>query len=791
MRRRAFIIIFALVSVLAHSQELAKYAVRGVVWEDNGKKSAPLAFSRIHVTDAEGALVAKSDGFDDGSFSFYVADGSYKMLIENTGHESRIINLSVAGKDLDLGNIFLKIGEEIAAASIESESFIKRRGSRVIYDVFKDPDADKIDMAKMITRIPELRKSARDGKIRLDDKPLGAIYVDKDENGMINKSRQYPMGFIKASYMRQVELILPGDPEYNNEEPILLIKLARALPFGFASELSDESSTKNEHTPSIDAVINTPWIGIGLNYQYGFEGSPKLTNESVVEMIDNSSEVAKTESTESSWSKSTEHNFGTNLFRSFANNLITFNASFNANYVDATSIDESNNFFYNSNNTRHEDHTIVESFLKSPLNIRTSVKLRGKFGEEVPGFKSTRKNSWGINYSYNDKYDERAESYPDYSRLSSSGSTEHRANMWLRCDDLLSSESYNTSLYVETGHYNRKYDDYSISPSDTNGLKYHQTVTYFDARLFGKIKGKIGYSLVLNGEYLANQGSFLNGSTSSPLDYSTYNLNPRIGAVWYLGRRGYWALSYGRQVSRPNVKQLNPYENKVNPHHIRTGNPYLKGSKTDSYSALFIYNPVPKWIGSINIRATYSATNGSIQNVTTCMQDGTMKSSFYNLGKSKNFYINSSVSFKLISYLRLDLLSVYSRAYYALPSGNKNVVALPRGTVSLSWVPDLYELHFDLRMNPSSQSVQSSKLIFEPSSSISVSRYFLKPNITVSLDVEDLLHKGGLKESVISSEDFIRHDYIERIGRRYILTIAWQFGRFKNTTISPEKAYDM
>ena len=103
MRRRAFIIIFALVSVLAHSQELAKYAVRGVVWEDNGRKSAPLAFSRIHVTDVEGALVAKSDGFDDGSFSFYLADGSYNMLIENTGHESRVINLSVAGKDLDLG----------------------------------------------------------------------------------------------------------------------------------------------------------------------------------------------------------------------------------------------------------------------------------------------------------------------------------------------------------------------------------------------------------------------------------------------------------------------------------------------------------------------------------------------------------------------------------------------------------------------------------------------------------------------------------------------------------------
>ena len=789
--KRALIILFTLVSFLANSQELAKYVVSGVVWEDNAKKSAPLGFSKIYVTGAEGALVAKVDSFDDGSFSFYVADGSYKMLIENTGHKSRIVNLSVAGKDLNLGNIFLKIGEEIAAASIESESYIRRQGTRVIYDVFKDPDADRIDMSKMITRIPELRKSARDGKIWYDDKPLGAIYVDKEVNGMINKSRQYPMEFIKASYMRQVELILPGDPEYNNEEPILLIKLARALPFGFAAELSDESSTKNEHSPSVDAVINTPWIGIGLNYKYGFEGAPKLTNESTVEMLDNSSTISKTKSTESSWSKSNEHSFGTNLFRSFADNMVTFNASFNAQYSDVKSVDESNSIVYNSDNSTQEDRTRVDGSQKSPLDLGTVIRLRGMFGEEVIGYNKSRKNSWDLYYSYSDRYDERAESYPDYSRLSSSGTKEHRITASVRCDDLVSRPTYNTSLFFEAGHYNRKYDDLSTSPADTNGLGYHQQVTYFDARVFGKIKGKLGYSLVLNGEYLANQGTFLNGSTISPLDYGAFNLNPRIGAVWYYGRRGFLTLSYGRQVSRPNVKQLNPYENKVNPHHIRTGNPFLKGAKTDSYSAYLSYRPAPKWISGISVRATYSAMNGTVQNVTTCMPDGNMKSSFYNLGKSQSLFCNGSVVFKLSTDLRLNLNASYSRADYTLPSGSKNVVDQPRGSVSLNWMPGYYDFYFNLSMDPSSKSVQSSKLIFEPSSSISISRSFEKPNIIISLDIEDLLHKGGLKESVISSEEFIRHDYIERVGRCYMLTVVWQFGHFKNTTINPVKAYDM
>lgn len=46
------------------------------------------------------------------------------------------------------------------------------------------------------------------------------------------------MKFIQASYMSKIELVLPGSPEYGNEEPILLITLEEKLPVGFASELT-------------------------------------------------------------------------------------------------------------------------------------------------------------------------------------------------------------------------------------------------------------------------------------------------------------------------------------------------------------------------------------------------------------------------------------------------------------------------------------------------------------------------------------------------------------------------
>lgn len=108
----------------------------------------------------------------------------------------------------------------------------------------KDPDASKINMTEMISRIPELRMAASNGKLKFENENISKILIDNAESGLINERRQYPMEFIKADHMKQVEVVLPGDIEYNNDKPILLISLSKALPYGFASNLEMTSTTK-------------------------------------------------------------------------------------------------------------------------------------------------------------------------------------------------------------------------------------------------------------------------------------------------------------------------------------------------------------------------------------------------------------------------------------------------------------------------------------------------------------------------------------------------------------------
>ena len=790
VRRFLATVLLVLVPSGIYAQDAVKHLVKGVILEDGHKEKVPLSFSNIFVTDADGAMAAKAATFDDGTFSFHLADGKYKMLVENTGHKSRILPLTVSGKDLALGNIYLKVGEEIAAASIEGETLIKRSGTRVIYDVSKDPDADKIDMSKMIAKIPEIRMSAQNGMLKYDDLPFSDIYIDNDKHGLINERRQYPMEFIKANHMKQVELVLPGDLEYNNKMPILLIKLAKPLPYGFAGNLEDRSSTKNEHSPSADAVIHTPFIGIGLGYQYSHAGPPELTDKRIMEITDDSSFERRIEGNESSGHKSNTHSIHTDLFRSFANNRINFGASLKGNFAESSSFRESSTIINYSDGTKQEDNNRVESISKSPFRLNASVKINGDFGKMVGKRNKRRKNEWRLEYSYNDTYHETDESYPSYSKLSTNEAKEHRATGVLNLRDPINKPIL-SGVSIRAGYYDRYYDILSTCPTDTNGLQYHQQVPFLDVTALGSIfNKKLGYTLKFVGEYLSNEGSFLNGSVRSPLDYGSFNINPMVGLGWHI-KRGMLSALYSKSVSRPKVDQLNPYEDRSDPYHIRTGNPFLKGSNTNSFVVIFRYMPAPKWFREYGVSASFFRTTDLISRVVTLLDNGISKISYENIGQEDGYSITANSSFRIAPSLNIWAYATLGQSFYVLPSGMNNSVISPSGRVRISWDPDYFntDVSFDLR--PSSTSIQTSKIIYEPSINASISRYFEGPHLGISLSVQDVLHKGGVVESFIHYDGFTQHDFRERLGRCYRLTVYWRFGRFEETGTKVEKAYDM
>lgn len=226
------LLIIIIVAAASCFPAFAETVVRGVVLRNRGKEA--VEFANVGVYGADKRLVGACASGRNG-----------KVLCQ--------------GEVIDLGMVRLKEEkEEIDAAGISAKTLVKRESDRIVYDVSADPDASKMNMMAFMSKVPDLRMSIGRGDLEYDNVQIGKILIDDKDNGLINRSRQYPMNFIKADYMSKIEVILPGSPEYGNQVPILVIRLAKALPFGAATQLKGRTSSNNSHEFNPDAVVNTP-----------------------------------------------------------------------------------------------------------------------------------------------------------------------------------------------------------------------------------------------------------------------------------------------------------------------------------------------------------------------------------------------------------------------------------------------------------------------------------------------------------------------------------------------------
>ena len=757
--------------------------------KDNNKNK-PLSLSRIYVTNPDGTKAARTITLDDGVFRFQVPDGKYEVLIENQGHKSYKTTLEVSGQDINLGEITLEIGEEISAAAITDKSLVHRYGTRIRYDVWRDPDRSKINMTEMISRIPSLRLSSKDGRLVYNNEKISKILIDKEDNSLINAARQYPMEFIKAHYMKDVVVVLPGDPEYNNDKPILLVNLAAKLPYGASSEQSVSVTTKNEYSPSLDAVVNTPFIGVGVNYSFSYDKAPTLSSGFSREVLSETSDVSRIESVQSSWNRARSHKIGTSLFRGFSDDLIKFTANIKTSYSDATSFSESvSRTFASNGSTLSDDRTTMHGSSTKPFRFNAAFRLKGAFGKQIGRMNNQRTNRWRVEYSYSDNASERQNDYQTYMHSSSSESKEHRLNTSLLSSFLRGPVKMTGDF--NAGFFDRSYNEFSDYSGRAVGFDYNQRVCYSKLSLMGSfLNNKVSYSASLRPEYLENKGYFLNGDTRSPLNYHSFTISPSVSML-YDFKRASCIISYMNSVRRPSVNQLNPYEDRSNPYYIRTGNPDLKGSKTNMYSLNINPRVTSKWLMMPSLGVSYSKTDGMINSITSTDEDGVAVSSFQNCGTSESLGLSGRALQNFGKSIHTSVFVNYNRNRIVLPSGLKNTYNTVSFSADLTWSTKYFDLMSMAWVSPTASSVQSKKLRMEPDLEMSISRYFSKIHLGTSLSVSDALHSGGRRESTIHDVNFTEYNFSERLGRTVSFNVYWRFGRFKNAETVEVSAYDM
>lgn len=590
------------------------------------------------------------------------------------------------------------------------------------------------------------------------------------------------MEFIKAHYMKRIEVVLPGDPEYKNDQPLLLISLAQKLPFGAAAQLSQNSTSLNSYSQGIDAVVNAPIMGIGVGYSFGFDRAPTATNKSITEILSSDSEISRKESEQSTWSRSLNHKINTDLFRNFANERIRFVTSIYTSYNESKSQSKAFTRTYDSDNALLDDNsTISHGKSTSPFRFNIASHLSGNLKGMVNNSSPLSRARWSVKYSLTDNDRDNGVEYSSFDQQSISKQKVHTFQTSLKNIRLL-----NGPVKINSGfsldYYKRdyySYDSYSGSYSNT-GFDYDQRVANCKVELNMKaLKNRLVINGSLSADNVDNEGVYFYGNNSLPLDNHSFTLEPNIMG-YFLNSFGTFSFWYNRKLTRPDIKKLSPYEDHVSPYLVKTGNPKLKGQTTDSYSADYSFHTPIKWIENINLSASYSTTKNLVNPITTVRDDGVSVSTYYNYGTSDNYSARLFVSGKPLKTLSFSMILRGSRSSYTLPSGNVNRIYHYGMTSNVKWTNDYFELSSMFGLSPRGLSAQSSKMYLDPSMQMSVSRYFKKPKIGVSIDAYDLLRSGGQRKSVIEDVNFIERSNNYSYGRYVGFSIFWRIGAFKN-----------
>lgn len=797
MKRLAIVLFFLEASFMLQAQDMYKLICRTV----SAESGEAIENIRVLVMDSVGNSVAvkKVGECQGGKVSLLLSNGEYRIRISASGYQKLDRKFAVNNCDVDLGVMRMTPGEVLKESKVTARPVLRRTSDRVIYDVSRDPEASRISMMKMMEKIPDLIIGSRRGRLEYAQQPIARILIDDDEHPMINGGRQYPMEFIKADHMKKIELVLPHSPQYNNEEPIVVITLAKELPYGVSGQLSADASTKNEYNPGLDIVTNTPYMGVGVNYMYAYNAAPALSDQSVTQTTDAKADYQQKESYSDSRSYSHNHNISLNLFGDITKDIRVV-ATLRTNAIDSWSFARSATRFTDKDgDVLMEETTQNTSHTRSPFRFNGALRLSGKFGPQE-GKRNIRSNRWSVSYSYSDTRkgttsDSNTSSSDSYKQISDDINREHRVDANISMKSLLKGP-VNLGMSSRANYYNRY-----ISTSENNslygignntGMNYRQNVAAMNVLIMGKaLNNNLSFSGTLIAEYVGNRGMFDNAGEYTALDYQEFNFIPGAG-LGYRIKDHSLNLSYSQRVKRPNVNQLNPYVEIRDFYNRSEGNPALHGEKKNIVTIGYSFSKMKGWFDSVNMNLSYDHSSNTISRYITTDVDGITTTTYCNMGKADGVIALFRAGFRPAKHMYLVLNATYRWNRYSLPDGLVNKVNTPDAYVLFTWDnPKIISLTANFGIVATSTLVQTAKYKIEPKLELSASHYFEKPHIGIGVICSDLIHPGGMQESTIIGANFVRSSHIERRGMAALFNIYWRFGRFIQNESVKVAAHDM
>ena len=640
--------------------ELDKGTISGKVIEK--ETSNPISFASVALVEiSTNNIISGVISDDNGNFIIEnIPYGNYKLNISFIGYQSstsRDINLSRKNKKVELAPTSLAINpEEIAEAVVSTERLKgEEKIDRTVFTLNEDIRKASSSGLDVLKHIPSVTVDFQEN-VTLEGEANIQFYVD----GVL-RNKDY-VSQLDPHLIDKVELLTNPGVKYDSDVAgIINIVLKKVKRHGVNGRVQVP-------IPHPEKIIAHPQASMEYgNQKFRIYAADRLNYERFPGAQYMFTELDDSNPNPYQFEKSSDgvntfrfnyFNYGIDWFINDKNSLNLFGE--NRSRKNTTKEFESRNSTFDDNILTEYYKTVQDGTDRS-YNNYISLFYKHKFnneGTELTAEGYVNMEAGKNRNFYTDYYSDVSDITVIDNILYRDDVTDNSRNtIELKLDYSFNLKGIRTDIGYRTyAHWmnNDFVNNFTSNGSDgirTDNFKFEERrqTGYFN--LTGKIK-KMGWQLGLKTQY-----SLLDINNSSTTDYFVFL--PQLNLNHPLGKSQSLKFSLRRQIRRPGIRQLNPFEVWTDSLHLRRGNPDLDPAIENRMELTFSKNFKNNFI-SPKLYLRY--TQNGIQDLTEITGNGVSEIYQANIGKELEYGVGINTALQLAKRWRFNgNISIFNR----------------------------------------------------------------------------------------------------------------------------------
>lgn len=759
-----------------------RVGLSGTVVDSEGTGLMFINVALVQKINQQQKIIAFTTSNIQGQFHFAsnYPKGNYSLQFSGLGYTDCAYDVEIDGTTNDLGNFIIQEGVALSEVVVSARrQIVRAQVDRLVYDVSKDSTAAHSSILQILDKIPFIQIDPMTKQIKVMGQDRFVITVNGKKNLLLSEANQYVQEILKAGNLKEIELITSPDGRHSGQTVINFVAKS-SLPDGFAARVGVNGHSDNTASGDIglSSKIGRLIFDLSGSYRYsdcyGSESWANMTNfaTSDYRFMNNYTRNKPGVSHSGNVEFKASYDFNPHDLLTFQAKITPSNGIGNMFsricYFDA----EGNPMQEQTGNTQANSNS--HQYIVS-LNHQHSFK-------DKPGRLLT------FTYRYDTKIDLQTQD-TEYlldetldsrvARRSKVVNAEHTAGMDFY-NPLSSKQNYFvTGKYVYRPYVSEAWQR-NVLAGDTemplNIMDYIQQMasakasyTYRDAKWM--------VTAEMAGEYTHNNIAFR--MDNSDFAKSNYTWLAVLRFTYRPTAQSNFNLILNRSTTRPEIYQLNPYEDHSVPGQISKGNPDL--DNTQGYMTSLRYNFFLNKDLNVSLVALCGYSDNAAYHYTYVDQEGLYVTTYANGGNSLRVSFNILANYNPFSWLRIDLMSILAHHQYEYPE-NRN-----------DYWDQSYQLNTTVNLwkggsligsifyaNPNwgiSIDMQSKRRYMQWRSGLYLGQSFGK-NWKLWTSVQNPWETYKISKTEDGAADFYRYLEEKTLGRTISLNATYTFGRF-------------